>query len=112
MLDYSAAVFPVNQADESVDIADPNYKPLNSVDQRNWEACEDILSYSPLIRGFPMRLWTSIALTAEPFVCSDDAQIYHGAPIGLQVVARRYEEEKVLAIASLIEDALNIYGGR
>jgi amidase len=43
---------------------------------------------------------------------SDDAQIYHGAPVGLQVVARRYEEEKVLAIASLIDDALKTYAGR
>jgi hypothetical protein len=39
-LDYSAAVFPVTKADQCVDIADPNYKPLNSADQWNWEACE------------------------------------------------------------------------
>ncbi|PGH19655.1 hypothetical protein AJ80_03810 [Polytolypa hystricis UAMH7299] len=73
-VDYSSAVFPVTKADKAVDIADPNYKPFNEVDQKNWEA------YDP--------------------------EVYHGAPVGLQVVARRYEEEKVLAIARIIDQVL------
>jgi amidase len=36
----------------------------------------------------------------------DDPEIYDGAPVGLQIVARKYEEEKVLAITKTIYAAL------
>ncbi|VUC32421.1 unnamed protein product [Clonostachys rosea] len=35
-----------------------------------------------------------------------DAEIYHGAPIGVQVVGRRHEEEKVLALGEVVSNAL------
>ncbi|KAF8421819.1 amidase signature domain-containing protein [Tirmania nivea] len=35
-----------------------------------------------------------------------DPEIYHGAPVGVQIVAKKYEEEKVLAIAKVINAAL------
>lgn len=35
-----------------------------------------------------------------------DPEIYHGAPVGVQIVARKYEEEKVWAIAKIISAAL------
>jgi Asp-tRNA(Asn)/Glu-tRNA(Gln) amidotransferase A subunit family amidase len=34
---------------------------------------------------------------------ADDAKVFHGMPIGLQVVCGRLEEEKVLAIAEEVE---------
>ncbi len=37
---------------------------------------------------------------------SDDPEIYHGAPVGLQIMARKFEEEKVLAIAKVLYAAL------
>ncbi|KAF2249813.1 amidase signature enzyme [Trematosphaeria pertusa] len=63
LLDYSVIVIPVTKADQSIDKANPNYKPLNDVDAKNWKAY--------------------------------DAAVYGGAPVGVQVVARRFEEEKV-----------------
>jgi amidase len=36
----------------------------------------------------------------------DDADVYDGAPIGVQLVARKYEEEKVWAIAKIVSSAL------
>ncbi|KAL8725200.1 MAG: hypothetical protein Q9166_007508 [cf. Caloplaca sp. 2 TL-2023] len=36
-----------------------------------------------------------------------DSEVYDGAPVGLQIVARKWEEEKVWAIAKIINDALN-----
>ncbi|KAL9627242.1 MAG: hypothetical protein Q9204_006710 [Flavoplaca sp. TL-2023a] len=74
LLDYSAAVIPVTRADKSVDIFDHDYRPLNEVDRKNWEA------YDP--------------------------ETYDGAPVGLQIVARKWEEEKVWAIAKIIDTAL------
>ncbi|KAG8159868.1 hypothetical protein KVR01_010505 [Diaporthe batatas] len=35
-----------------------------------------------------------------------DPDVYDGAPVGLQIVARRFEEEKVLAVAKIIHRAL------
>ncbi|KAK8038244.1 amidase [Apiospora phragmitis] len=42
----------------------------------------------------------------------DDAAIYHGAPVGVQVVARRLEEEKVLALGEVLSNALNVLSAR
>lgn len=36
----------------------------------------------------------------------DDPEIYDGAPIGVQIVARKYEEEKIFAIAKIVTAAL------
>ncbi|KHN96905.1 general amidase [Metarhizium album ARSEF 1941] len=35
-----------------------------------------------------------------------DPEIYHGAPVGVQLVARKFEEEKILAIAKIVFAAL------
>jgi amidase len=42
-MDYSAAVIPVTKADKRVDTFKADYKPLNEIDQKNWEACRYIL---------------------------------------------------------------------
>lgn len=36
----------------------------------------------------------------------DDPAVYHGAPVGVQVVARKFEEEKALAIARIVHTVL------
>ena len=36
----------------------------------------------------------------------DDPQIYHGAPVGLQIVGRGLQEERILSIAGIVLDAL------
>jgi amidase len=43
-----------------------------------------------------------LCLTFEP----DDPEVFDGAPASVMVVGRRFEEEKVLAIAQVIVDAL------
>ncbi|KAK8085701.1 hypothetical protein PG997_006972 [Apiospora hydei] len=35
-----------------------------------------------------------------------DADVYHGAPVGVQIVGRRFEEEKVLALGEALSSAL------
>jgi len=37
---------------------------------------------------------------------TDEADFYHGMPIGLQIVARRFEDEKLLGIAKFLCDQL------
>ncbi|RSM18086.1 hypothetical protein CDV31_003008 [Fusarium ambrosium] len=74
LMNYSAVVIPVTQADEKIDVFDDSYEPLGEKDKLDWE------SYDPAI--------------------------YHGAPVGVQVVARKFEEEKALAIARIVYAAI------
>jgi amidase len=37
-----------------------------------------------------------------------DAELYDGAPVAVQIVARRLQEEKVLTYAEALEDALKM----
>lgn len=41
-----------------------------------------------------------------------DATKMAGLPVGVQVVGRRLEEEKVLAVMERVEEALDRHGGR
>jgi amidase len=40
-------------------------------------------------------------------VLIDDPEIYHGAPVAVQLVGRRFQEEKMLALAEYIGDLLS-----
>jgi Asp-tRNA(Asn)/Glu-tRNA(Gln) amidotransferase A subunit family amidase len=40
---------------------------------------------------------------------TDDPEAYDGAPVGLQIVARKYDEEKVWAIAKIVDTILRSY---
>jgi amidase len=76
VLDYTAATFPVTTADKDVDVADAAFESLS---------------------GAPA--------DEETWKLYDPA-VYDGAPVALQVVGRRLQEEGVLALASVIDKAL------
>ena len=40
----------------------------------------------------------------------DDADIYDGAPVGVQIVGRKYDEEKVWAIGKILSNVLRASG--
>jgi amidase len=37
---------------------------------------------------------------------ADDGDLYDGAHVGVQIVGRRFQEEKVLALTEILGDAL------
>ncbi|KAI9762415.1 MAG: Acetamidase [Chaenotheca gracillima] len=74
LLDYTAAVVPVTQADKTIDVADPHFKPMSDLDNE----------------------------TNELY----DAEIYDGAHVGVQLVGRRLQEEKVTALLEVVSEAL------
>ncbi len=50
-----------------------------------------------------------VPLVSEPGAntqLSDDPEIYYGGPVGVQLVARKFEEEKIWAIAKIVVAAL------
>lgn len=98
LMNYSAAVIPMTKADKAIDVVpegDDAERPLNDVDKQNWEACKSF-PFSP-----PLTLpWVLTPGSA------DDPEIYDGAPVGVQIVARKFEEEKVLATAGIVTACL------
>lgn len=41
---------------------------------------------------------------------TDDANVYDGAPVGVQIVGRKYDEEKVWAIGKILSNVLRASG--
>ena len=95
LLHYSAVVLPVTKADKQIDKVDPNYSPLNEVDGLNMNACKKDL------------LWIEQVWYSQH---SDDPDVYDGAPVGIQIVARKLEEEKVWAIGKIVSQILMTAG--
>lgn len=75
-LDYTAGVMPVTHVDKAMD---------------------------QLSADFSFKKLNAVAQGAYKFY---DAAAMHGLPVAVQVVGRRLEEEKVLAVMKRIEDAL------
>lgn len=90
VLDYSSVVVPVLRVDKSVDKMDRDYKPLNEDDRSTYESCKSL--------SFPLVHRTNEVL--------DDAEVYDGAHVAIQLVGRRFQEEKVLALAEYLSEAL------
>ncbi|KAF4975232.1 hypothetical protein FZEAL_7939 [Fusarium zealandicum] len=76
LLDYSAGTLPITHVDKTKD---------------------------QLPAGFKLKNLNGIAQGAYKLY---DADAMHGLPVGVQVIGRRLEEEKVLAIMKRVEDAL------
>lgn len=81
-LDYSAGIIPVTHVDAS----------------------KDALPFT-----FNMKNLNGVAQGAYKHY---DAEKMEGLPVAVQVVGRRLEEEKVLAVMERVEDALEKHGGR
>jgi amidase len=90
ILDYSALSFPTGiNADATVDVHDASKPSLSEFDEPVQGSCkiEELLSICILMD-------------------SDNAGLVDGQPISLQLVARRLEEEKLLAMAGSIMNLL------
>jgi amidase len=91
LLDYTSVVVPITNVDKNIDKVDASYTPRSDVDKACHESCE-------------LKMVTDMCklLIHHP----DDPEIYEGAHVSLQLVGRRLQEEKMLAIGGLVHDAL------
>jgi len=46
------------------------------------------------------------------WILTDYAELFDGAPVGLQIMGRRLEEEKVIGMMKVIAEALQEYEGK
>lgn len=81
LLDYTAGVLPVTKVDRELDVLDAEL---------------DVRRMNAVARG--------------AYKCYD-AEAMHGLPVGVQVVGRRLQEERVLAGMRRVVDALGQWGG-
>lgn len=75
LLDYPALIFPVDKVNTAKDDVKEVYEPRNEKDKFNWD------------------LWEKFG-----------AEGYKDAPISLQLVGRRYEDEKVIQALEIIKE--------
>ena len=75
-------VFPVTRVNPEIDRYEGDFKPWNDKDQYVHDLCETFRIDK-----------TSILLSN--YKIDKDPEIYRDVPISLQLVGRRYEEEKV-----------------
>ncbi|KEF57928.1 uncharacterized protein A1O9_05850 [Exophiala aquamarina CBS 119918] len=68
LLDYPAVSFPVDKVDRELDRAYPREEFMSGADEQNWK------------------------------LYNDHPEEFHGVPVSLQLVGRRFEDEKVLAV--------------
>jgi len=94
VLDYTTVVVPITKADKTMDKAYEDFKPLDEKDRVTQETCK----YPKARRCMA---WSS--LTHDN---TDDAEVYDGAHVGLQIIGRKLDEEKMVAIAQYVEKIL------
>jgi amidase len=105
LTNYSIAVIPTIRADAKIDVFDDSYEPLGDTDRKNWEACKYYLS-----RRLSLATFVMPDLKIDLLTWTDDPAAYDGAPVGVQIVGRKFEEEKCLAIAKIIQRVLENAG--
>ena len=90
LLDYTSCVFPVTTADKNVDVMDKDFRPLSDEDKEVAAGCENMDRPRALSSGLIEN--------------TDDPEIFDGAHVGVQLIGRRLQEEKVLALAEYLGD--------
>jgi amidase len=96
-LDYTTGSFPVTFADRNLDPQLTAYAPINLTDRLVWKTCEFTILHHP-----KSKTYSTIA---------DSANKFDGAPVGLQLMGRRLQEERVVAMMEAVVDALQQYSG-
>jgi amidase len=93
LLDYPGVILPVGFVDKHRDLRCPSYTAANETDKENHELCMEFLS---------SQKWLAIT----DFTI-DDPELWHGAPIAVQLVGRHFDEEGLLAVSVIVDEIVN-----
>ncbi|ODQ50774.1 amidase, partial [Saitoella complicata NRRL Y-17804] len=85
ILDYAVGVIPVTTVDREKDAMDPELR-WNPIGNRNFKMLE----------------WKCYGGRNPVY----DANTMHGLPVGVQIVGKRWEEEKVIGLMQVVEESL------
>ena len=101
-LDFSTVVVPSMYADKHIDVRDETYQPTGDLDKLVHETCKYIFMI-PNILAHPN--YGNVEKSLTP-ITLDDPELFHGMPVGVQIVGRRLQEERVLALSEVVVDVL------
>ncbi len=95
--EYTSISIPVTSASSEIDFRDESHIPRNEIDRQVWEQCELLVCrcIHSRLNGLP----------------PDDPEMCNGARVGMQLVGKRLEEEKVIEMAKVVVAALNAARG-
>lgn len=94
VLDYPVVVLPVTRVDQRLDVRRERSEFLGAMDREVYESCKCCS---------PSRIFWALGLTR---MVVDDPKMHEGSPVGIQVVGRNLEDEAVLALAEIVDEAL------
>ena len=102
-------MFPVTTVDKHVDTPAPPHAFRNHEDEAVYKMCEFLPSFPPFRpqpwNTLPWYLHRRLIETSIP--CTpDDPELFHGLPVGLQLIGRTQEEEGVTAMTEVVVEAL------
>ena len=80
----------MTNVDKTIDARDEGYKPVSDTDKQIQNDCEQ----------------PNLTAIYNTDISVDDPEIYDGAHVSLQIVGKRLQEEKMLAIAAHVEKLL------
>lgn len=93
VLDLTSGVFPTGLVqDPAIDKVVADFKPRTEIDEQINALCKFTFHHTK----------RSISLTSY---LDDEPEDWRNAPIGLQLICQRLEEEKVIAMLGVIRDA-------
>lgn len=94
VLDYTSVVVPVTIVDKTIDKKIEGFKAVSETDQKTQDTCK------------PMIVCTSYS-NSNNYCSLDDPDIYDGAHVSVQLVGRRLQEEKMIALAKYVGQAIH-----
>lgn len=105
ILDLPAAVLPSGvRCDKTVDVRVEGFQAKGELDEEEWKACKFSFLFVFLALLWAVSSGGRARLT-EPYF-TDDPDLFHGFPVALQLVGKRFRDEDVLAAAKVLDAAL------
>ncbi len=95
ILDCPACIVPVSKVDPTLDAKRARDSFFTDRDRQNWNSCEPCTPWLS-------RLWLTNAIT-------DDPDIFHNAPISIQIVGRTLDDEALIGMSEIVDNAVKAY---
>ena len=98
-MDYTAGSFPVTTVDPELDTPVEPHEFYNHEDEAFYNICE---SHAVALSKV---WWQTCSITLS----SDKPELFENAPVGLQLIGKTQEEEAVIAMTEIVDNALRRY---
>lgn len=97
-MDYTTSVFPVTHVDSARDVPHEPHDFYNHEDEAIYRLC-----------ACGNCCWLCL-FADSPLLCTlDNTDLFSGCPVGLQLIGRTLEEEAVLRMTYIVDEALKRY---